>query len=501
MKDTPKNAALLVRISDDRDGEGAGVGRQEKDSRTLADRLGWTIGPVFTENDTSAYKRRTVTLPDGSTGLRVHRPQFRALLDAIRLGQVDGLIAYHLDRVARDPRDLEDLIDVVEQTRLPVESVTGSLRLASDADITMARIGVAIANQSSRDASRRIRRKQDEMAEQGAWRGGGARPYGYGVPTGQVVTVNGQTREVLDMNAIREDEAEVLRYAAQRVLEGVSVNALCKELDEQGHRPVKAERWSSRALSDQLRSARVAGLRKHRGEIVGPAQWPAILDRDTWEAVQATLAGRRASVTRRALEHWLNDVLICGRCGLGMKFHSQPEDRSRYWCLKSRHRPEGCGRIAIRAAGAEAEAERQIVAYLSREDVLQSLADVTSRRGAESARADLAADEQQLRDLSRLWAEKAITLDEYAEARKIIKARIDGAKAVQLAQVPESARKVLAAKDPAAAWVDLPAVPKRETALLLLHSRGFRGWTVTPHDPTKARRFDPTRMVLSEVES
>lgn len=483
MKDTPKNAALLVRISDDRDGEGAGVGRQERDSCTLADRLGWTIGPVFTENDTSAYKRRTVTLPDGSTGLRVHRPQFRALLDAIRLGQVDGLIAYHLDRVARDPRDLEDLIDVVEHTRLPVESVTGSLRLASDADITMARIGVAIANQSSRDASRRIRRKQDEMAEQGIYSGGGARRYGY----------------ERDGVTVKEDEAEVLRYAAQRVLDGVSVNALCKELDEQGHRPVKAERWSSRALTDQLRSARVAGLRKHRGEIVGPAQWPAILDRDTWEAVQATLAGRRANVTRRALEHWLNDVLICGRCGLGMKFHSQPEDRSRYWCLKSRHRPEGCGRIAIRASGAEAEAERQIVAYLSREDVLQSLADVTSRRGAESARADLAADEQQLRDLSRLWAEKAITLDEYAEARTIIKARIDGAKAVQLAQVPESARKVLAAKDPAAAWVDLPAVPKRETALLLLHSRGFRGWEVTPHDPTKARRFDPTRMVLTEI--
>lgn len=484
MKDTPKNAALLVRISDDRDGEGAGVGRQERDSRTLADRLGWTIGPTFVENDTSAYKRRATTLPDGSTGLRVHRPQFRALLDAIRLGQVDGLLAYHLDRVARDPRDLEDLIDVVEQTRIPVESVTGSLRLATDADITMARIGVAIANQSSRDASRRIRRKQDELAEAGAYSGGGARRYGY---ERDGVTVN-------------EAEAEVLRYAARRVLEGVSVNALCKELDEQGHRPVKAERWSSRALSDQLRSGRVAGLRKHRGEIVGDAAWPAILDRDTWEAVQVALEGRRANVTRRALAHWLNDVLICGRCGLGMKFHSQPEDRSRYWCLKSRHRPEGCGRIGIRASGAEAEAERQIVAYLSREDVARRLAEVTSHRGAERARADLAADEQQLRDLSRLWAEKAITLDEYAEARKIIQARIDGAKAVTLAQVPESTRKVLTATDPATAWLALAPVPKREAALVLLGSLGYRGWRVEPHDPAKPRRFDPTRMVLEEVQ-
>ncbi|MBA3311299.1 MAG: recombinase family protein, partial [Nocardioidaceae bacterium] len=109
----PTRAAILVRISDDRAGEAAGVGRQEKDARALADRLGWQVGEVIIENDVSAYKRRTVTLPDGSAALRVVRPGFRRLLELLALGQVDGLIAYDLDRVARDPRDLEDLIDVV----------------------------------------------------------------------------------------------------------------------------------------------------------------------------------------------------------------------------------------------------------------------------------------------------------------------------------------------------------------------------------------------------
>ncbi len=42
------------------------------------------------------------------------------------------------------PRDLEYLIDVVElaSPRIPVESVTGSLKLASDADITYATAGL-----------------------------------------------------------------------------------------------------------------------------------------------------------------------------------------------------------------------------------------------------------------------------------------------------------------------------------------------------------------------
>ncbi|GAA0986902.1 hypothetical protein ENKNEFLB_01937 [Nocardioides aquaticus] len=483
MKNTPKNPALLVRISDDKAEDRAGVGRQEADTRALAVRLGWGTGEVFVENDTSAFKRRAVTLPDGSTGLRVFRPEFRRLLDAITVGQVDGLIAYHLDRVARDPRDLEDLIDAVELTRIPVDSVTGSLRLASDADITMARIGVAIANQSSRDASRRIRRKMDELAEAGTYSGGGARRYGY-EPDGMTV---------------RPDEAEVLRYAAHRVLEGASVTAVGRELDEQGHRPVKAQRWSSKTLGDQLRSARVAGLRVHRGEIVGEAAWPAILERDTWEQVLVALNSRRTYDNRRELAHWLGGLLFCDRCGHALQANFVREGVHRYWC-HSGHRRGGCGRIAIQGEGAEREAERQVVEYLSRPDVAERLAEVTSRRGADRARTDLAADEHQLRDLSRMWAEKAITLDEYAEARKIIQARIDGAKAVQMAQVPEAARKVLAAADPAAAFRSLNPTRKRETARVLLASLGYKGWKVEPHDASKARRFDPSRMALMEVD-
>ncbi|MEJ7831912.1 MAG: recombinase family protein [Nocardioides sp.] len=483
MKDSPKNPALLVRISDDRADDRAGVGRQESDTRALAKRLGWGAGELFVENDTSAFKRKAVTLPDGSTGLRVFRPEFRRLLEAISLGQVDGLIAYHLDRVARDPRDLEDLIDVVEQTRIPVDSVTGSLRLASDADITMARIGVAIANQSSRDASRRIRRKQDELAESGSYSGGGARRYGY---------------ERDGMTVIPE-EADVLRYAARRVIEGASVTAIGRELDEQGHRPVKAARWSSKTLSDQLRSARVAGLRKHRGEIVGEAAWPAILERDTWEHVQVALNARRTHDSRRELVHWLSGLLFCGLCGKAMPANFVREGAHRYWCHSGYGRG-GCGRIAIQGNGAEGEAHRQIVEYLTRPDVAERLSEVTSRRGADRARVDLAADEHQLRDLSRMWAEKAITLDEYAEARRIIQARIDGARAVQMAQIPETARKVISADRPGEAFAALDPFRKREAARVLLASLGFKGWKVDPHDASKARRFDPSRMDLAEAE-
>lgn len=478
----PRSCALLVRISDDRAGDAAGIGRQEADARALADRLGWSVAEVFIENDTSAFKRRMVTLPDGSTAMRVLRPEFRRLLAGIGLGQFDGLIAYHLDRVARDPRDLEDLIDVVERTHVPVETVTGSLRLATDSDITMARIGVAIANQASRDASRRIRRKHEELAENGQYAGGGARRYGF-EPDG--VT-------------IREEEAQHLRWAATRVLEGASIASIARDFDRQGVRPVKAARWSTKTLHDQLSSGRIAGLRVHRGEIVGPAAWPAILDRETWDDVVATLHARGAQRSRPQLKRWLNGLLFCGLCGHHLTGNSTVNgDKYRYWC--SPYRADGCGKIAVSGAGAEAEVRRQVLDYLARPDVLAALSATTSSAGAGRARHDMAEDETQLRDLSRMWAEKRITLGEFTEARQVIQERIDGAKAAALAHVPAAVRAVFTSAAPASAWANLDATTRRDVTRIVLGLGGYKGWTVSPADLSKPRQFDPSRMELAAL--
>src|SRR5258708_5843681 len=114
----PRRAIGYVRISDDKRELGEGVARQDDDVRALAERLGWTIGDMITENDVSAFKRKRVRLSDGTEAMRVVREGFAKLLEMIVSGEADGLIVYDLDRLARDMRDLEDLIDAVERTRI-----------------------------------------------------------------------------------------------------------------------------------------------------------------------------------------------------------------------------------------------------------------------------------------------------------------------------------------------------------------------------------------------
>src|SRR6478735_5573657 len=94
-------AAIYTRISRDREGAGLGVDRQEADCRALAERLGWDVAAVFVDNDISAYSGKP-------------RPQYRAMLEAIKQGRIRGLIAWHPDRLYRRAVDLEEIVTIAE---------------------------------------------------------------------------------------------------------------------------------------------------------------------------------------------------------------------------------------------------------------------------------------------------------------------------------------------------------------------------------------------------
>lgn len=441
-----RRAGAYVRISDAREEDTAGVDRQEADCQALAERRGWAITEVYPENDTSAFKRRRVELPDGKTALRVVRPAFRTLLDDLAAGAIDALVAYDLDRIARDPRDLEDLIDVVEQNKIPTAAVTGSLDLSTDAGITMARVMVALANKSSRDTSRRVARKQLEMAEQGAPGGGGIRTFGYD-RTGMVVV---------------EAEAQIVREMARRILdEDATLTALARDLTERGVPTVQgAPIWSSRSVHSAVTKARNAGLREHNGEIVGKATWPAILDEQTWQDVRLVLAGRAAGHTTK-LQRWLNSVLLCSLSDHPLVGGRAPHKGHRYWCNTVRG---GCGKIAINAQDTERVVTEMILGYLKRPDVLADLHRQTSRQATAQARTDAAAAQAQLAELAELWGKRRITTPEYMAARRPLEDELRTTQAILGAGVPAGVRKLLAAPDLVAGWGELTPAEWRDVA-------------------------------------
>ncbi|MFE7235329.1 recombinase family protein [Streptomyces sp. NPDC057596] len=142
---------------------------QEKDARRFVESRGGRHVYTYEEPDTSAWKRKKARQPDGTISYRVIRPAFEGALEDVKRGttpdgqRLDGLIVYDIDRLTRDNRHLEDAIEVVENFRRPIIDITGTLDLLTDNGRTVARLLVTVANKSSADTARRVRREHQAL--------------------------------------------------------------------------------------------------------------------------------------------------------------------------------------------------------------------------------------------------------------------------------------------------------------------------------------------------
>ncbi|MFD8459380.1 recombinase family protein [Streptomyces antimycoticus] len=246
----PRRAGSYVRISEDPSGEEKGVGRQKEDVEELAQRLGWRVGKVYEENDTSAYKRKRIRLADGRSVWRVERPEFRQMLCDYEDGVIDGIIVYDLDRLARQPRDLEDLIDLVDHFKRPVAGVTGSLDLMTENGKAMARVLVAMANKSSADTARRVARAKVQGAREGTT-----------LPTTRAFGWQG------DHVTLEPREAELLRKVIADFTAGETWSGITAAIIDSGIPTVKGGRWRLKSVQQMILSPRVAGIMPYRGKV------------------------------------------------------------------------------------------------------------------------------------------------------------------------------------------------------------------------------------------
>ncbi|MFD8571406.1 recombinase family protein [Streptomyces sp. NPDC059639] len=294
-----RKVGIYTRISRDDEGEAMGVARQQQDCERLADLRSWQAVKVYEDNDVSAFKRNVV------------RDEFELMLNDLRAGLIHGIVAYDLDRLARQPRDLERLIEIFdERPRSEFATVTNDVNLGTPDGRTMARIMVAFANKSSHDASRRIRRKHLELAQQGKDSGGPA-PYGWRKD---------------DRLKVDPDAARVIREAQQEILAGVRIGTIRNRWQEQGLGRPRAgtKRIAHHHVEHMLTSPRLVGYRTYHGEILTggdgepiKGEWEPLNTLAEWEAVCAAVAERKQQHPpgrNLARKYLLSGIARCGLC-------------------------------------------------------------------------------------------------------------------------------------------------------------------------------------------
>ncbi|KQX07190.1 MULTISPECIES: recombinase family protein [unclassified Leifsonia] len=285
-------AAVYLRISRDDQATGLAVERQRADCLAIITARGWELVGEYVDNAVSASKRTT------------KRPDYDRMVAAYEAGAFEALVCYDLDRLTRQPRQLEDWIDAAEERGLVLVTASGEADLATDNGRMFARMKATIARAEIERKGARQRRANLQRIESGK-PAPGRRRYGY----------------ELDGVNPRPAEAAVVRRMFEHVAAGGSLRSIARALEDEAVDPAPGRSWSTGRIRYILKNPTYSGEVHSFGSALPSDVLVPIIERTLAEEVRAILADEsRLTTPGPAPRHLGSGLASCGVCG-GLMFN------------------------------------------------------------------------------------------------------------------------------------------------------------------------------------
>ena len=223
----------------------------------------------------------------GFSGGSLERPALQQLLVEIREKRLDVIVIYKIDRLTRSLMDFAKLADLFDQNGVSFVSVTQQFNTTTSMGRLMLNVLLSFAQFEREITGERIRDKIAASKKKGMWMGGTV-PIGYDVENRKLVvnhkdaeTVRTLFRLYLEFGSVRKVWAEARRLNLRTAIR-VSSNGI-----QTGGKP-----FCPGNIYNLLQSPYFIGRMPHKGQSYASSH-PAIIDPETWEAVQAKLAANR----------------------------------------------------------------------------------------------------------------------------------------------------------------------------------------------------------------
>jgi DNA invertase Pin-like site-specific DNA recombinase len=356
-------------------GELEKIATQLADNRATIERRGGVLGLELADG-LSAWK----------TGVR--RPDWERLLERAHSGQSEGIAVWHTDRLFRQPKDLEALIDLAD-SGFTVLSSRGSRDLDDPDDRFVLRIEVAHGARSSDDMRRRARRRLKRMRELGVPTST-ARPFGFpglarlpreqtrrhlgggveGLAAWQeeLATRQRPTRRPVSDEQVERERAALVS-STRAVLAKLPLNAVAREWNTAGLTTSEGKVFDGNSVRRILLRPRNAGLIEVDGVVVSRMPGNPIVDEQEFERLRAFLNGRKVGTGPKAA-YLASGIACCAVCGATLSGRPQSsrcypdgQVRRQYVCRKTRK--GGCGKVSVDARAVETEIRGLVIARLS----------------------------------------------------------------------------------------------------------------------------------------
>ncbi len=165
----PKSTVIYVRVSH----------RDQKHASQLPDLERWA----------ESHDGEVLWLKDTFTGRTMNRPGMSKLMDALRIGKINRIVVWRLDRLGRTTKGLCQLFDELRERGVDLVSLKDGFSLESPAGRLHARILASVSEYETEVRAERVLAGQQVAQRNGKKWGGSEKGWHWKVSTDQIAAI------------------------------------------------------------------------------------------------------------------------------------------------------------------------------------------------------------------------------------------------------------------------------------------------------------------------
>ena len=237
----------------------------------------------------------------GVSAKNMERPKFQEMINDVKLGKINKIIVYKLDRLTRSIKDLESICVMLEEHNCSLESVVEEINTDTAMGKFFIRFLTIIAQLEIEQTSERTKFGLVGAAKKGHFVG--QAPLGYDKKDKKLV--------------VNELESEVVKRIFDLYTNGKSVMSICKLFNKE---KVLNRKWATTTVDRMLSNYIYIGAFEHckskkdRETQIFNDVCPAIIDKKVFNIVQAQKEKNKKNYVRKRTYMFMQSI-ICPNCG------------------------------------------------------------------------------------------------------------------------------------------------------------------------------------------
>lgn len=161
---------------------------------------------------------------EGFSGSTINRPQFKKLIQDIKLKKINYLVCYRLDRISRNVSDFSSTLELLQNYNVSFISIKEQFDTSTPMGKAMIYIASVFAQLERETIAERVKDNMLELAKNGRWTGGKI-PLGFTSKRKKYRDKSGLEREfsILEIN---KEEMDFVKFLYEKYLEVGSLHKL-----------------------------------------------------------------------------------------------------------------------------------------------------------------------------------------------------------------------------------------------------------------------------------